>query len=77
MGAFSTREEADAFAEQLRSKGFEANIEQQIVPGLGTRHQVRSGLFDTYNEAQAQLRTMEKALKVAGITVPVATPLEP
>jgi outer membrane protein assembly factor BamE (lipoprotein component of BamABCDE complex) len=77
MGAFSTREEAEAFAERLRSKGFEANIEQQIVPGLGTRHQVRSGLFDTYNEAQAQLRIMEKALKVAGITVPVATPLEP
>jgi len=77
LGAFNTHEEAQAFAEQVRSKGFEANLREQIVPGLGTRHQVRSGLYDTYNEAQAQLRIMEKALKVAGITVPVDRPLNP
>jgi outer membrane protein assembly factor BamE (lipoprotein component of BamABCDE complex) len=77
LGAFNTQEEAVAFAEKVRSSGFEAKLQEQIVPGLGTRHQVRSGQFDTYNEAQAQLRIMEKALKVAGITVPITTPLEP
>ncbi len=77
LGAFGTHEEALAFADTVRSKGFEANLREQVVPGLGTRHQVRSGLFDTYNEAQAQLRILEKALNVAGITVPVDTPLKP
>jgi len=76
IGAFNTHEEAVVFAEQVRSKGFQANLEEQIVPGLGTRHQVRSGLYDTFNEAQQQLRILEKALKVAGITVPVDIPLE-
>ena len=77
LGAFGTHEEALAFAEEVRKNGFEANLREQVVPGLGTRHQVRSGLFDTYDEAQAQLRIIEKALKVAGITVPVDRPLNP
>ncbi len=77
LGAFGTHEEATEFAEKVRSKGFEARLREQIVPGLGTRHQVRSGLYDTFNEAQDQLKVIEKALKVAGITVPVDIPLEP
>ena len=77
LGAFGTHEEALAFAEEVRKKGFEANLREQVVPGLGTRHQVRSGLFDTYDEAQTQLRIIEKALKVAGITVPVDRPFNP
>ena len=77
LGAFGTLEEAQAFAEKVREKGFEANLREQIVPGLGTRHQVRSGLYDTYDEAQTQLRVIEKALKVVGITVPVDRPLNP
>ena len=60
VGAFSTHAEAVAFAEKVRSKGFQTSLEEQVVPGLGTRHQVRSGLYDTYNEAQAQLRILEK-----------------
>jgi outer membrane protein assembly factor BamE len=77
LGAFSSHEKAVEFAEEVRSKGYEAEILQQIVPGLGTRHQVRSGHFDTYNEAIAALRPMEKDLDVAGITVPVNIPSEP
>ena len=76
MGAFNTHEEAEAFAAKVRAEGFPAELNEQIVPGLGTRHQVRSGLFGTFNEAQAQLRILEKALKVAGITVPVDIPEE-
>ena len=77
LGAFNTHEEAEAFAAKVRAKGFPAELNEQIVPGLGTRHQVRSGLYDTFNEAQAQLRTIEKALDIVGITVPVDIPLEP
>jgi len=76
IGAFNTHEEAEDFAATVRSKGFQASLREQIVPGLGTRHQVRSGLYDTYNEAQVQLRILEKELKIAGITVPVDIPLE-
>ena len=76
VGAFNTHDEAVAFAEVVRSKGFPAVLDEQVVPGLGTRHQVRSGLYDTFDEALAQLRILEKALKVAGITVPVDIPLE-
>ena len=76
VGAFNTHAEAEAFAAEVRSKGFPASLEEQIVPGLGTRHQVRSGLYDTYNEALAQLRILEKELKVAGVTVPVDIPIE-
>ncbi|HEY5776585.1 MAG TPA: outer membrane protein assembly factor BamE [Xanthomonadales bacterium] len=77
LGAFNTHEEAEAFADKARAKGFQVTLREQVVPGLGTRHQVRSGLYDTYNEAQTQLRTIEKALKIAGITVPVDTPIKP
>ena len=77
LGAFNTHEEAVEFAEKVRSKGFQTDLREQIVPGLGTRHQVRSGLYNTFNEAQAQLRLIEKALDIVGITVPVDIPLEP
>ena len=76
IGAFNTHEEAEKFAATVRSKGFPASLAEQIVPGLGTHHQVRSGLYDTFNEAQAQLRILEKELDVAGITVPVDIPIE-
>jgi outer membrane protein assembly factor BamE (lipoprotein component of BamABCDE complex) len=76
LGAFNTHEEAVEFAAKVRSKGYEARLMEQVVPGLGTRHQVRSGLFDTYNEAFTALRAMEKDLDVAGITVPVDVPKE-
>jgi len=77
LGAFNTHEQAVEFAEKVRSKGYEAVLRERIVPGLGTRHQVRSGLFDTYNEARAQLNTIERDLKIVGITVPVDLPIEP
>jgi outer membrane protein assembly factor BamE len=77
LGAFNTHEQAVEFAAKVRAKGFEAEILQQVVPGLGTRHQVRSGLYDTFNEALAALRQIEKELKIVGITVPVDVPFEP
>ena len=77
LGAFNTREQAQAFAQRVGAEGFPAKVVEQIVPGLGTRFQVRSGLFDTYNEAIEALRLREKALNVAGITVPVDVPLNP
>jgi len=77
LGAFNTHEQAVEFAAKVRAKGFEAELLEQIVPGLGTRYQVRSGLYDTFNEAQAALRLIEKELNIVGITVPVDRPFEP
>jgi outer membrane protein assembly factor BamE len=71
LGAFNTHEQAVEFAQKVRSKGYQAEFEEQVVPGLGTRHQVRSGLYDTYNEAYAALKKVEKDLDIIGITVPV------
>jgi outer membrane protein assembly factor BamE (lipoprotein component of BamABCDE complex) len=76
IGAFNTHEQAVEFAAEVRSKGYDAQLNEQIVPGLGTRHQVRTGLYDTFNEAQAALRLLEDDLDVVGITVPVDTPIE-
>ncbi len=76
LGAFNTNEEAKEFLARVQSKGYTASLSQQIVPGLGTRHQVRSGNYDTFNEAQAALRKMEKDLNIVGITVPIDVPHE-
>jgi hypothetical protein len=76
LGAFGTRQLAEDFASKVRAEGFDAQLVEQVVPGLGTRHQVRSGLYDTFNEAQAAMRIIEKALDVVAITVPVDTPIE-
>ena len=77
LGAFNTHVQAVDFIAKVRSKGYEANITEQVVPGLGTRHQVRSGLYDTYLEAYIALGQIEKDLNVVGITVPVDMPIEP
>jgi outer membrane protein assembly factor BamE len=77
IGAFNTHAEAEEFHARVISKGYTAKLSEQIVPGLGTRHQVRAGLYDTYNEAQAALRQIEKDLNIVGITVPVEVPKDP
>ena len=64
------------FAEKVNSKGYETEFLEQIVPGLGTRHQVRVGLYDTHDEALAALRQAEKDLNVVGVTVPVDIPTD-
>ena len=76
IGAFNTHEQAVEFAQKVRSSGYQADFAEQIVPGLGTRHQVRSGLYDTYLEAYIALGQIEKELDIVGITVPVDIPLE-
>lgn len=73
LGAFNTHEEAEAFAAKAKAKGYETTLREQIVPGLGTRHQVRMGLYSTFDEANGLLKSIEKDLKIAAITVPVET----
>ena len=77
LGAFNTHAEAEAFQAEVTAKGHSARLVEQVVPGLGTRHQVRVGRFSTYNEAQEALRGLEADLNVAGNTVPVDIPIEP
>ena len=71
IGAFNTHDQAEEFLLHVIVKGYTADLSEQVVPGLGTRHQVRTGLYDTYNEAQAALRQIEKDLNIVGITVPI------
>lgn len=75
LGAFGKLETAEELAGKLRDKGYFAKLTEQVVPGLGTRHQVRVGLYDTYNEAQDALRQIEDDLDIVGITVPVDLPI--
>lgn len=77
LGAFNTHDEAVAFAKKAADKGYETTLTERVVPGLGTRHQVRMGLYDTFDEANGMLKAIEKALNVAVITVPVDTPNKP
>ncbi len=74
LGAFNTHAQAEAFAEKARLKGYETRLVEQIVPGLGTRHQVRMGNYNTFDEANAMLKGLEKDLDIAAITVPVNVP---
>lgn len=76
LGAFNTHDEAVAFAAKARDKGYETELVEQVVPGLGTRHQVRMGLYDTFDEANGVLKGIEKALNIGAITVPVDVPNE-
>ena len=76
LGAFNTHQQAVDFADRARSKGFDVKLQETIVPGLGTRHQVRFGLYDTYNEALTALRRIERELKIVGVTVPVREAIE-
>ncbi len=71
LGAFNNPGEAQDLVEKASQNGYESQTLEQVVPGLGTRYQVRSGLFSTYDEARIALRSMEEALDIAGITVPV------
>ena len=71
LAAFGTHEAAEEFLAKVVAKGHTASLAEQIVPGLGTRHQVRAGLYNTFNEAQAALRSIEADLNIIGITVPV------
>ena len=77
IGAFNTHEEAEEFLARVIARGYTAELSEQVVPGLGTRHQVRSGLYDTYNEAIEALRKIEKDLDIVGVTVPVDVPNNP
>ncbi len=64
MKAFSKREEADAFAARLKSKGHAARVESQEVKGR-LWHRVRVGSFDTWTEglaAKDQFESSEKTI---------------
>jgi hypothetical protein len=52
-------------------------LTEKAVPGSGTHHQFRSGMYDTYNKAQVALERLEKDLDVAAVTVPVEVENKP
>lgn len=76
LGAFSTHDAAMKLLNRAKEKGYDATEREFLVPGLGTRHQVRAGLYDTYDQAHTALEKMESDLGIAAITVPVDLPLD-
>jgi DNA-binding response OmpR family regulator len=52
IGAFQKEEEAKKIAESLRSKGYPVFIKTAEIPGKGTWHKVRIGIFKTRKEVE-------------------------
>lgn len=60
LAAFSTKDEAQSFADGFIISGYDAIINDVVIPGKGTWYRVSVGIFDNLNEAKAYLEK-EKA----------------
>lgn len=58
--SYRAREEADAFAEALRTRGHDAFVLNAEVEGRGAFYRVRIGPFETPRDAEAYRRTFEE-----------------
>ena len=70
VSSFKTREEADAFAQQLRVRGHKAYVIQANVPSRGTWYRVRVGPFPTQAAASAYRSSFEAKEHVVPFVVP-------
>ncbi len=70
VSSFKTREEADAFAQQLRIRGHKAYVIEANVPGRGTWFRVRVGPFPTQAAASAYRSSFEAKEHVVPFVVP-------
>lgn len=68
MKAFAKREQADAFAAQLNTKGHGARVESQEVKGR-LWHRVRVGSFDSWAEGIAAKEAFESKEKIIAYVV--------
>ena len=59
MKAFARQEDAEAFAERLRSNGHDVRVESHEVRGR-IWHRVRMGSFDDWNDALAAKTDFEE-----------------
>jgi cell division septation protein DedD len=70
VSSFKTRDEADAFAQQLRVRGHKAYVIQANVPSRGTWYRVRVGPFPTQAAASAYRSSFEAKEHVVPFVVP-------
>jgi cell division protein FtsN len=70
VSSFKTREEADAFAQQLRVRGHKAYVLEAKVQGRGTWYRVRVGPFPTQASASAYRSSFEAKEHVVPFVVP-------
>ncbi len=73
VSSFKTREEADAFAQQLRVRGHKAYVLVANVQGRGTWYRVRVGPFPTQAAASSYRSTFEAKEHVVPFVVPPNT----
>ncbi len=70
VSSFKTREEADAFAQQLRVRGHKAYVAEAKVQGRGTWYRVRVGPFPTQAAASSYRSSFEAKEHVVPFVVP-------
>ena len=70
VSSFKTREEADAFAQQLRIRGHKAYVVEANVAGRGTWYRVRVGPFPTQAAATQYRSSFEAKEHVVPFVVP-------
>jgi cell division septation protein DedD len=70
VSSFKTREEADAFSQQLRVRGHKAYVLEAKVAGRGTWYRVRVGPFPTQAAASSYRSSFEAKEHVVPFVVP-------
>lgn len=73
VSSFRTKEESDAFADQLRARGHKAYVVEAHVQGRGTWYRVRVGPFATQHLAAAYRSTFEEKEHVVPFIVQPTT----
>jgi cell division septation protein DedD len=73
VSSFHTQTEAEAFADQLRTRGHKAYVLEARVPGRGTWFRVRVGPFPTQHAATQYRTTFEEREHVVPFIVPPET----
>ncbi|MGH7281502.1 MAG: SPOR domain-containing protein, partial [Polyangiaceae bacterium] len=70
VSSFRTRDEADGFADQLRTRGHKAYVLEAQVPGRGLWYRVRVGPFATQHAAASYRSSFESREHVVPFIIP-------
>ena len=70
VSSFRSREEADGFANELRTRGHKSYVLEAQVPGRGTWYRVRVGPFATQHAASSYRSTFETREHVVPFIIP-------
>ncbi len=70
-GSFKNKKQAVVVRNQLRSRGYDANIVTAEIKGNEIWHRVRFGKFSSKAEAIKEAKKLEKELKIKAIVIPI------